>query len=648
METIRIFIASSSELLEDRKDFRDFLSIENDRLHSKGVYLKLEQWENFLDAVSPTRLQDEYNEELKNSQILICLFYTRAGKFTLEEFDTALQQFKETGSPLIYTYFKSGAPNPDPNDQLALDLTTFKKRLSDIGHFYTVYNNIDDLKYQFRKQLDRLEDKGFIVLQEEVKKETFEAVTNYFNVKNSVIGSTISAGGDVTIGDKITSAAEVTGSNNIIIQGVSDSSITVNVNGQSLEIEKKLDVLKALMEEMSAKSFQTAGNIYNIGNITNATFGLAMGRAGKDKSLPAELRQDLIGEGDKWIKSLEKALIKEQISVSDDPLEIIQKYDWLIQVFLQKMCSPVGQEKTLRRLSFMAEAYQASLRYLCYIQMVQVLQMENAPKPGIISDFIQLEGNKYLDFDYAGLLLTTTDLLGQNGFMKEINVFVEKLNNNESDLFGSVLYLEDQRRKLIANQIAEDEKLPDLLDEYLTALVCWLKEISFLANYRMVSIKEINLNYHLGTSENYLHRYGELNSMYNDGRVTGKSKSIQIKGSFAYSKSILLFKGSALDASLKNIKDKTTYLSLSPLLIDKSVYADENTKQTPEIFYYTGYEKAGRQYIYTQLNKELTFTGEEDNSKYPPLNVKETNTNQSGLDDLFAQLNEVFKPFKNK
>ncbi len=104
----------------------------------------------------------------------------------------------------------------------------------------------------------------------------------------------------------------------------------------------------------------------------------------------------------------------------------------------------------------------------------------------------------------------------------------------------------------------------------------------------------------------------------------------------------------ALDASLKNISDKTTYLSLSPLLIDKSVYPDENTKQTPEIFYYTGYEKAGRKYIYSQLNKELTFTGEEENSKYPPLHVKETNTNLSGLDELYRQLNEVFKPFKNK
>ena len=77
MNTIRIFIASSAELLQDRKDFREFLGIENDRLHTKGVYLELIQWENFLDTISQTRLQDEYNKELKNSQIVICLFFSK-------------------------------------------------------------------------------------------------------------------------------------------------------------------------------------------------------------------------------------------------------------------------------------------------------------------------------------------------------------------------------------------------------------------------------------------------------------------------------------------------------------------------------------------------------------------------------------------
>jgi hypothetical protein len=648
MSTIQIFIASSSELEQDRKEFRDFLSIENDRLHAKGVYLKLIQWENFLDTVSQTSLQDEYNEELKKCQIVICLFFTKAGKYTQAEFDTALQHFKETGSPLIYTYFKSGAPEPSPADQLALDLATFKKRLADIGHFYTAYNNIDDLKYQFRKQLDRLEDKGIIVLQQETTQETKEAVTNYFNIKNAVIGSTISAGRDVHIGDTTTNTATAAGSNNIIIQGVTDSSITVNVNGQSQEIEKKLDVLQALMEQMAIKSVQTAGNTYNIGNINNANFGYVVGQAGHDKALPSQLAESLIGDGNRWIQSLERELLKKGISVSDQPWEIFQNYDWLIQTFLQKMCTVAGQGKNLRRLSFMAEAYQASLRFLCYIQMAQVLQMEDKHKPGIISNFIQMEGTKFLDFDYTSLLLTCTDILGENGFMKEINEFVGELTDTSNDLYGTALYLEDQRRKLIANMITEDDKLPGLLDEYLTALVYWLRNISFLANYRLVSIKEINLDYRLGTAKNYVHLYGELHSLYNEGGSSaGDYKSKSITDSFTYSKSILLLRGNVVSACMNNIRDPKDFLSLSPLVIDQSVFTEKPT-QTPEIYYFTGYEKAKRQYNYSQYKNELAFGGKEEIVSNKTLKVSAQNNNQPLLDDLFEQLEEVFAPFKNK
>lgn len=647
METIRIFMASSSELLRDRKDFREFLSIENDRLHSKGVYLELIQWENFLDAVSQTSLQDEYNKELKNAQIVICLFFTKAGKYTQEEFDTALQQFKETGSPLIYTYFKSGAPDPDPTDQPALDLATFKKRLSDIGHFYTVYDHMDDLKYQFRKQLDRLEDKGLIVLQEEVKKETIEAVANYFNIKN--VTGDISAGGDVNIGDKITNTATAAGNNNIIIQGVTDSSITVNVNGQSQEIEKKLDVLEAFMEQMAAKSVQSANNIYNIGTITNANFGYLISQAGRNKSLPSELAENLVGEGSGWIQSLRQELVdKQKVSVGNKPWNIFQNYGWLVETFLQKMGTAAGQEKNLRRLSFMAEAWQGSLRYLCYIQVAQLLLMENQAKQGIISDFLQMEGNNYLDFDYTSLLLTATDTIGQNCFLPEINKFVEELTDTDSALYGTALYLEDQRRKLMANRIAEDDKLPGLLDEYLTALVYWLRKISFLSKYRLVSIKEISLNYRLGTAKNFVHLYGELHGLYSEGGLSDEDYNTKsIEGSFTYNKSILLFKGSDVSSGLDKIEDQNDYLSLSPLVIDQSVYAGKPT-QTPEIFYYTGYEKEKRQYNYSQYKNELVFGGKVDIVSNKSLKVMAQNNNQPQLDELFEQLEDIFNPLKIK
>ncbi len=90
-KTIKIFLASSSELKEDRDAFDLYFRQQNDVFRKQGLYLEIVRWENFLDAMSETRLQDEYNQEVKACDIFVSLFFTKTGKFTEEEFDTALR-----------------------------------------------------------------------------------------------------------------------------------------------------------------------------------------------------------------------------------------------------------------------------------------------------------------------------------------------------------------------------------------------------------------------------------------------------------------------------------------------------------------------------------------------------------------------------
>ncbi len=141
VQTIRIFLASSSELRKDRDDFELYFRQLNDELRDEGLYLKIHRWENFLDAMSTTRLQDEYNNSITSCDIFVSLFFTKAGRYTEEEFDTAHRQFKKTGRPFIYTFFKN-APvlMADIGDDV-LSLLEFKKKLDNLGHFYKYYNN---------------------------------------------------------------------------------------------------------------------------------------------------------------------------------------------------------------------------------------------------------------------------------------------------------------------------------------------------------------------------------------------------------------------------------------------------------------------------------------------------------------------------
>ncbi|HPE75553.1 MAG TPA: hypothetical protein PLC80_05670 [Draconibacterium sp.] len=154
-QTIKIFLASSIELEKDRDEFRIFISGQNDRLHKQGIYLEIVQWENFLDAISDTRLQDEYNKALRGCDIALCLFFTKVGKYTAEEFNTAYEIFKDTGRPKIWTYFKDAPVNTGSITEEINTLILFKKKINELGHFHSVYTNIDNLINQFRNQLDK-------------------------------------------------------------------------------------------------------------------------------------------------------------------------------------------------------------------------------------------------------------------------------------------------------------------------------------------------------------------------------------------------------------------------------------------------------------------------------------------------------------
>ena len=154
IKQISIFLASSEELKDDRKEFEIFINRENNRYIEKGIFFKLEVWEDFIDRISETRLQDEYNKAVINSDIFISLFWTKTGKYTKEEFGEAYNHFKKTGKPSIYTYFKTAPVNPQTHNTDSM--FQFRKELEELGHFPTSYENIGDLKYQFKMQLEKL------------------------------------------------------------------------------------------------------------------------------------------------------------------------------------------------------------------------------------------------------------------------------------------------------------------------------------------------------------------------------------------------------------------------------------------------------------------------------------------------------------
>ncbi|MEO8414495.1 MAG: hypothetical protein ABI472_12585 [Ginsengibacter sp.] len=155
MQKIKIFLASSNELKAERDQFEIEIYRKCKAWFDEGVFLDLNIWEDMSARMSLTGSQSEYNKFVKDADLFVLLAYSKMGMYTDEEFENAFGQFKSTQKPFIFTYFKT------PPDNAADSLAEFKKKLSDLGHFYSVFNDSNDLWNQFNKELERLEADGF-------------------------------------------------------------------------------------------------------------------------------------------------------------------------------------------------------------------------------------------------------------------------------------------------------------------------------------------------------------------------------------------------------------------------------------------------------------------------------------------------------
>jgi len=82
MRTIRIFLASSSELKADRESFEIEINRKNKLLAKKEIFLHLDIWEDLPTHMSQTRSQDEYNKQIEAAAMFVLLAWNKVGKYS--------------------------------------------------------------------------------------------------------------------------------------------------------------------------------------------------------------------------------------------------------------------------------------------------------------------------------------------------------------------------------------------------------------------------------------------------------------------------------------------------------------------------------------------------------------------------------------
>ena len=156
MKYIKLFIASSIiEFAQERASLSDFIRSLNDIYVPRGIYFQLTICEDLSNAVAKDRKQAEYNQTIRESQYFYILFGRGSDRaddaiYTIEEFDTALDQFRKAGAPKIYTYFRQ---LPE-GESASKNVRDFMNRLDqEIGHYYSTFGNVDTIKLNMLLEL---------------------------------------------------------------------------------------------------------------------------------------------------------------------------------------------------------------------------------------------------------------------------------------------------------------------------------------------------------------------------------------------------------------------------------------------------------------------------------------------------------------
>jgi tetratricopeptide (TPR) repeat protein len=147
MRIVKVFLASSAEEME-QADVGNFFRVLNDSYRERDLYFRLFFCEGMEDAFDQSRKQREY-QKITETELAFFLFHTQAGVYA-EEFDLALDSFRQTKQPKIVTYFKT-------TDTPTEEILAFKTKLDhEIGHYYNTYSQIDTLKLGILMQIKRM------------------------------------------------------------------------------------------------------------------------------------------------------------------------------------------------------------------------------------------------------------------------------------------------------------------------------------------------------------------------------------------------------------------------------------------------------------------------------------------------------------
>lgn len=274
---------------------------------------------------------------------------------------------------------------------------------------------------------------------------------------------------------------------------------------------------------------------------------------------------------------------------------IIKNFPWPVGVELRRLFSGSMRQLDRMRLDQIFKTIERSMQFLSFVMLSQLSKMCEEGKINVPENFAKEFRNRFLVLslgNYSWLIRAMGNLFSS----QKIEWFMPELSTCCDDKFYAALdFWVPERNEIGHYQInLTQEEIEKRCVEYEEKLTFILSRISFLARYRLVSVKEIKVFKSKMSKASFHHIFDLLNSSDSDFKANEFDES-----TYTDSHSVLL---------LKSIKSIDSYLNLSPLIIDTSTEILDSKEKfdiKKDIFMYSKFRNDQLMYLGTEVTEKV-------------------------------------------
>lgn len=313
---------------------------------------------------------------------------------------------------------------------------------------------------------------------------------------------------------------------------------------------------------------------------------------------------DVFNEMKEYKPALAKYLIVDDEDEDEDEVDfrilgdlLIKNFPWPIGIELRRLFSATMRELDRQRLDHIFKTIERTMQFLSFVMIAQMWK-DKVEKGFDVPDSLKNDfANRFSVLsmgNFTWLIRTIGSFYEKEGlewFMPEMN---EKLNKK---FFNSLDFWVPERNEIGHYQInLTQEEIEKRCTEYEEKLTEILKAISFLAKYKLVSVRNIKVIKNRMHDAEFHHVIDLLNSSDSDF----KAKEIN-EGKFVESNAILI---------MRSIKSIDEYMNLSPFVIDthsEILDTKEKFDIKKDIFLYTKFRNDQIMYVGTEVTEKVNL-----------------------------------------